>query len=87
MTDNRATEGELDALHRLVADQFTSEIRAYKDGSMVDSDGNRIAIPASLLAQAAKFLKDNGVDRAIRSGDPLDILSEELPSVEDERYG
>ena len=87
MSDKRATEADLDGLHLLVAEQFTSEIRAYKDGNMKDSDGNRIAIPASLLAQAAKFLKDNGVDRAIRAGDPLDILMDELPSAEDERYG
>lgn len=85
--DKRATEETLDGLHSLVAEQFTNEIRAYKDGDMKDEKGNRLAIPASLLAQAAKFLKDNGVDRAIRSGDPLDVLSAELPSVEDERYG
>lgn len=85
--DKRATEADLDALHLLVAEQFTSEIRAYKNGDMRDNEGNRIAIPASLLAQAAKFLKDNGVDRAIRAGDPLDILNDELPTKEDERYG
>lgn len=79
MTDNRATEQQLDALHGLVAESFINEIRRYKEAGE--------PIPAALLAQAAKFLKDNGVDRAIRPGDPLDVLDQELPDLKVVSYG
>ena len=87
MSKQRASEEELDELHGLVANQFTDEIRRYKGGEVKDADGNKLPIPASLLAQAAKFLKDNGVDRAIRPGDPLDVLNDELPELEEQDYG
>lgn len=87
MSDQRATEEQLDGLHSLVATQFTAEIQRYKNGEVRDSDGNILPIPASLLAQAAKFLKDNGVDRAIRAGDPLDALNDELPDLVENHYG
>lgn len=79
MADQRATEAVLDGLHSLVANTFVEEIRRAKESDE--------GIPASLLAQAAKFLKDNGVDRAIRAGDPLDTLLDELPELEDFNHG
>lgn len=77
--DKRASEDQLDELHQLIAVSFTEQIKKAKE----TEDG----IPASLLANAAKFLKDNGVDRAMRSGDPLDTLAGELPDLEDQDYG
>ena len=79
MSNQRASEDQLDELHGLVANTFIAEIKKAKK--------TEEGIPASLLAQAAKFLKDNGVDRAIRPGDPLDVLNDELPELEEQTYG
>jgi CTP:molybdopterin cytidylyltransferase MocA len=80
---SRATEDLLDMLHGSVANSFLEEIKAFKAGNYLDKDGNPLPIPAALLAQAAKFLKDNGVDRAIRAGGTEDLLAAEL----DDEFG
>lgn len=85
MSKQRASEDTLDELHGLVAATLIEQLRIAKDAK--DADGNAIPIPASLIAQAGKFLKDNGVDRALRVGDPLDTLNSELPDLEDLRHG
>lgn len=86
MTDNhRATEDLLDMLHGTVAQEFLDSIRKYKNGEVCDpKTGNPIPAPAALLAQAAKFLKDNGIDRPVAPGDDLDLLKDELPEFEDD---
>jgi hypothetical protein len=88
---SRATEALLDQLHGLTAEMFIAEIRKYKNGEMkvVDKDGNAYTIPVSpaLLAQAAKFLKDNGVDRPRRPGNQTDRLAGELEQFEQEFGG
>lgn len=73
----RATDDLLDMLHGTVAQSLLDEIKAYKNGEKKDGD-KIIPLPASLVAQAIKFLKDNGVDKAVRPGDPEDFLSKEL---------
>lgn len=78
----RATDDILDALHGMTAEAFLSEIRKYKAGEVLDSDGRPIPVPAALLTSAAKFLKDNGVDRPIRPGDAVDTLADELPDLD-----
>lgn len=80
---SRAVDTELDALHRAVAINYLDEIQAYRDNKRLDKDGNPIPIPAALLNAAAKFLKDNGVDRAHRPGDPEDKLAAVLPEFDD----
>lgn len=73
---SRATDEALDALHQETADGLRSEIKRLKEAGE--------GIPPSLLAAASKFLKDNGVDRPIRPGDPTDLLSEEMPDFDDD---
>ena len=68
---SRANESILDQLHGLQAESLLSEIRRCKD------DGN--GIPPALFAQVNKFLKDNGIDRAVTPGDPTSLLDEEAP--------
>lgn len=72
----RATEDALDELHGLVAQAFIDQIRAGGE-----------AITPALLAQAAKFLKDNGVDRPRRPGNATDKLAKELEKFEEEFGG
>lgn len=78
---SRATEDLLDALHGTIAENLLHEIKEYKEGRKTDKDGNALPIPAALFAQAIKFLKDNGIDRAVRPGDPEDYLARELDEV------
>lgn len=72
---NRASEELLDMLHGMQAEALMAEIQRCK----------RLGegIPPALFAQVNKFLKDNGVDRAITPGDSTDLLADELPEFED----
>jgi hypothetical protein len=80
---SRASGDLLDELHGSVATSFLAEIKKYKDGDYLDKDKKALPVPAALLAQAAKFLKDNGVDRAVKAGSTEDFLAAEL----DDEFG
>ncbi len=71
---SRATEDLLDQLHALQAESLLAALKKAK------ADGE---FPPALLAQINKFLKDNGVDRAVVPGDPTDLLDDELPEFDD----
>ncbi len=75
----RATDNTLDELHELQANSLLAEIRRHQTN--VDEDGkpDPLPIPPALFAQVNKFLKDNGIDRAVTPGDPTDLLDEEVP--------
>lgn len=77
----RATDDVLDQLHAITFEATLELIRRYKNGEVLDSEGNKIPLPASVIAAAGKLLKDNGVDRAVRPGDPEDLLADELPDL------
>lgn len=83
----RASNDLLDELHGLQASVLLEELRAYKAGErkVIDKDGvaHALGVPPALLAQINKYLKDNGVDRAIVPGDPTDLLADEVPDFED----
>ncbi len=72
---SRATDSILDALHGAQADNLLSELKRYKDAGE--------GIPASLFTAINKFLKDNGIDRAVVPGDTSSKLEEELPEFDD----
>lgn len=75
MSDSkRATEDLLDELHGLVADTFVDEIRRLAK--------TEAGVPASLLAQAAKFLKDNSIDAPGRKNDKVDRLAGQLSDLD-----
>ena len=60
-THVRASEGELDTMHRLVALLLSNELdRANLRAEMNPNDPS-FAISPQLISQALKFLKDNGV--------------------------
>jgi len=70
----RATEDILDELHSMQATALRDALKAAKVSG---------EYPPALFAQINKFLKDNGVDRAVIPGDPTAILEEELPEFDD----
>lgn len=51
-----AKESRLSQLHELVAEVFAIEL------TRTDEDGKPVAVSPAMLAAAAKFLKDNGID-------------------------
>mgnify|MGYP006277786469 CR=1 FL=1 len=67
---SRANEDQMGALHGLLADSYMDEIKRLKEAGE--------SIPPSLLTSAAKFLKDNGIDRVAKKGDPEDKLADML---------
>lgn len=72
---SRATEDLLDQLHALQAKSLLAALRKCEEEGEYS--------PA-LLAQINKFLKDNGVDRAVIPGDATDMLDDELPEFDKE---
>jgi len=76
-----ASESELKELHGRVARAYLTLLDRYESGELKDIKGNVKAIPASVLAAAAKFLNDNGVDRPEREVDLDDPLNDELPDL------
>lgn len=71
----RATEDLLDELHGMQAASLLAQLKKYKEANE--------AIPPALFAQVNKFLKDNGVDSAIKAGDPVDLLADAVPDFDD----
>ena len=71
---SKATEQQLGALHGLLATSFASEIQKYMERGE--------PIPASVLAAAARFLKDNGIDAPARNNKELDKLATELEDLD-----
>jgi len=80
---SRATDTVMDQLHGLVADSLIQQIEVYTKA--VDADGKPapLPIPPALLAQAAKFLKDNGIDSPHRAKKVDEALPPDLPSFDD----
>jgi hypothetical protein len=72
---SRATDSLLDQLHGAQAENLLAELKRFKESGE--------GIPASLFTAINKFLKDNGIDRAIIPGDPTAILDEELPEFDE----
>lgn len=71
---SKATEAQLGSLHGLLAASFAGEIAGYQERGE--------PIPASVLAAAARFLKDNGIDAPSRNNAGLDALATELEDLD-----
>lgn len=87
---SRADEAQVDELHGLIAETLIEQITAYKCGDMLgtDKDGNTFALPMppALLAQAIKFLKDNGIDSPQRAQKVRDALAGRMPEFDPEDH-
>jgi hypothetical protein len=75
----RASEGVLDELHATQARLLLAEVRRYEEAGE--------PVPPALFAQVNKFLKDNGIDRAVIPGDTTDLLADEAPTFDNIHYG
>ena len=81
---SRATEDSLDGLHSLVSESLTEQIKAYRSGNVKDEEGMTLPMPPALLAQALKFLKDNGIDSPVRALKVADTLAAKMPEFDPE---
>lgn len=81
----RATSDALDALHGLLTDTLVEQIRTATRAR--DEHGNPMPVPSALLAQAIKFLKDNGIDSPAKARKVSDVLSKAMPNWSDEVHG
>lgn len=77
-----ASEAELRQLHGVIARTYLRSISDYERGRVKDRNNNTKSCPASLLAAAARFLSDNGVDRPERAKNLRDPLNLELPNYD-----
>ena len=78
----RATDDSLSALHGILADALVAEIHAAQHRTECAECGQRPGIPPTLLAQAIKFLKDNGIDQPATGGSKVDTLKEAMPDFD-----
>lgn len=69
-----ASKKELEGLHALVCKVLTHELTKDREGD----------IPASLIAQAVNFLKNNGVEAVPTPNSPTQNLVDALPFTGDE---
>lgn len=92
MASNRTTDERFDALHGIVADALIEQINAWKEGRLVDfgrvhggEEGKDYVkvLPPALIAQAIKFLKDNGIDTPAQTGSKVDTLKGTMPDFGD----
>lgn len=86
----RATLDEFDELHRLTCRMLLRMLKAADEERLTSGELNDegkpfvIMPPPSLLAQALKFLKDNGIDKPHFGGQKKDALKGEMPTFEED---
>jgi len=90
-TQGKATENEAGELHGLVCRMLLKMLKHADQGTLVerDKDGEMVYImpPPALLAQAIKFLKDNGIDRPLTTGQRVDTLKDKMPDFDELESG
>jgi hypothetical protein len=64
---SKASNDQLDSLHAAVANVLASALKQ----DYYDKEGNKVPPPAALIANAIKFLKDNGIEAQAVPGSPL----------------
>lgn len=75
----RATDEQLDELHRLVGETLLSELSRYITSGE--------SIPPQFFSQVLKFLKDNGIDAPSRAVKLRDRLADSMPDFDDPAEG
>ena len=76
----QASKELLDQLHNLVGQSLADEIKRYgEDGDLCGEP-----LPAALIGQAIKFLKDNGIEALPTQNNGLGNLVDSLPDLDDE---
>lgn len=79
----RGTNEQFDELHGLTLNILTTMLKAAEKGMLVDEDGLVTMPPPALLAQAIKFLKENGIDKPHVSTKKEDTLKDAMPDFDE----
>lgn len=83
----RASSDALDELHAALARHLAAELERAANAQPCAECGQKPGIPPALLAQAIKFLKDNGIDMPAQSGNRVDTLKDEMPDLDEIERG
>jgi len=75
-TNGRADDELFDLLHGMQCEALTKYLKDLKAGEA--------EYTPAMFAQINKFLKDNGIDRPVKAGDPEDLLADELDDFEED---
>lgn len=90
MANGKATGSQFGDLHELVAVVLIEQINAWKEHRLVEERRDEGVVtyvkvfPPALLAQAIKFLKDNGIDAPALGAPKTDTLKHSMPDFEDD---
>lgn len=76
----QASKELLDSLHNLVGRSLADEIKRYGEGGDLAGE----PLPAALIGQAIKFLKDNGIEALPTENNGLGDLVDQMPELDDE---
>jgi hypothetical protein len=80
---SRGTNEQFDELHGLTLTILTTTLKAAARGMLVDEEGQVTMIPPALLAQAIKFLKENGIDKPAAPTKKTDTLKDAMPDFDE----
>ena len=87
MATQRGSSEGFDELHGLTLRILTKMLKAAEDGMLIDDEGHITMPPPALLAQAIKFLKENGIDKPASQAKKTDTLKERMPDFDDLERG
>lgn len=79
----RGTNEQFDELHGLTLTILTTMLKAAANGMLVDEEGTVTMPPPALIAQAIKFLKENGIDKPLASTKKEDTLKDAMPDFDE----
>ena len=89
--NGKASETEAGELHGLVCRMLLRMLKAADNGTLMarDKDDELVYImpPPALLAQAIKFLKDNGIDKPAMPMKREDTLAQKMPDMDELERG
>lgn len=81
MSAGRALEAALDAMHGLVADALTTELRMHLRLLETSDDDEPYQIPPQFLDKVLKFLAQNGIN-APKASPKVDALAQTLHDLD-----
>ena len=84
---SRGTNEQFDELHSLTLTMLLVMMKKASKGLLVDDDNVATLPPPALMAQAIKFLKENGIDKPAANTNKTDTLAEEMPDLDDLERG
>lgn len=80
---SRGSNDQFDELHSLTLTMLLVMMKKASRGLLVDDEMQATLPPPALMAQAIKFLKENGIDKPAASGKKADTLKDAMPDFDE----